>query len=1831
MKKLMLPICFLLSLCLSLDCEAITRTWNSTSNTNWHRAANWSPRGIPTANDKLIINNTNLANPVISSNAKAREILLSGQTLTINAGVTLEISPTLYAGLVIMDAGHLINKGTLEIEEQTSSLSLYGMIVENNGILDNQLGATFKSDVLGTCLATFSTGTVNNYGRIVLGQGLSGSFVALVNIGTFTNHDCKAAIQSYGTIDDQSGNFINRGQIAELASGNSDITTNEGIIQNLNGGNFTITNNTGEYLTSSGLLWTGCVDNNWSESANWITGAVPSFGSEVRILDRPNDPVLSTSTFIKSIVVNSNSVLEIASGGRLTIGNFPQDALINNGQIDNRGTIEIGSSGTVGDDGMVNNGTFNNDGTVLVRGATNRGLFNKGTFTNNHILSINQRLATRFIKGIINQSVFTNSGGNLFIENVAQEAISNQAGTFSNLNGGSIQLGMSDGDIGGTGISNFGLNTQFINDNSTIEISNTGAFTSSTGWAISNSAYIENSNNGYIAIGGAGAPTNSIAIRNTGTSAEIQNNACSTILVASDNTIFNNAVFHNQGGIIVENASGTSSSISTNTGQLFNLNGGTLNVTSGTAAVNYDFQATKIWTGFSNNFWLDADNWVEGAAPTSGDDVFVFPNTCSANQPTFPTLTRSCKSLTIAEGSTFTLPNLATLNLEGVGTQSGTQCLLNQGTINNDGTINLSTVINTRRGIENEGIFNNNSGTINGYYFTDHAIYNYDNGVFTNTVNGEIHLGRLNTYGMGQDGIHNEDTAVFINAGTLKIDLAGDDGVSVQGDSRFENTGNLHIGTVNGGMGHNGLYIKGSGYLINTGFLEIDEVADYAIENVGRPGVTGFENKSGATLYIGAQGGVQNNSIFSTGNFTNEACATIRNLGPTNISATGNFNNYGLLLDEGPAGGSFSNNYGVVQNLNGGSFNISNNSGALISYDAVIWTGCSGTDAYWHTPANWLGNAIPTSADRAVLTGMAPGTADDPVVQSGQQALAKTVVVASGALFTIESSANLRIANSTREGLKNEGTCDNYGTLDLVKAADFALDNYGTFNNKPGGLLKADSSNRASILNRSNLINDGTIEVDNSTMQGIYQISGTFDNNGIINIGQNGGFRNMKTQGIEAIALFNNNSGGVINIDNVLRDALNVWNADGELNNAGTINIGTNGMANNLGRRGFIVGQEVNNQGVVNILNTAGHGLYISTSSPAAFNNNGGTLNIGQGGTPDNISANGIENFGEINNTANGAININNTGNHGLHNIGIVANEANISIGLGGPDANIGGNGLHNLMAFDNLASGTIDIDYVGQTGLHNEKIIAFGGFNNVGTINIALSSGPGNFSAYGINNMEDFDNQAAATLTCNKVVFNTGTLTNSSTINIVEGIINDGTLQGNGDYTIEGNWENNGTFSEGSSTVTFSGAANDTIQGTNPTTFNQLNISKTNAEVLLGRTTGVEVITLNSGHLNLNGFDFFLSSTGSILQESELGYIYSTRGGEIVTIRVLNSPTNNALGNIGLQISAPSNLGNTIIKRGHTVNTIDGAASIERYYLLEPTNNSGLNADVQLAYLDAELNGQEEGLLEPYRYDSGNWTAYDVEAASTSNNAVELLGIETFDTLRLIQGAIKLAPMALLEGSYAGSGLMNDDLRSQGLLPSTEPFTALGFTHVGNSGGEAAEPLAFTTTGDNAIVDWVFLELRDKNDASIVLHTRSALLQSDGDIVDLDGSSTLTLPNVLPDHYYLTIRHRNHLGVRSAATVAVGLSAAFYDFSIDPVDVAGGTLGIADLGDGFYALISGDFDHNGQVQNSDAQSMTNTIGLSGYLQGDLDMNGQVQNSELQLRMVPNIGKGVQY
>ncbi len=218
---------------------------------------------------------------------------------------------------------------------------------------------------------------------------------------------------------------------------------------------------------------------------------------------------------------------------------------------------------------------------------------------------------------------------------------------------------------------------------------------------------------------------------------------------------------------------------------------------------------------------------------------------------------------------------------------------------------------------------------------------------------------------------------------------------------------------------------------------------------------------------------------------------------------------------------------------------------------------------------------------------------------------------------------------------------------------------------------------------------------------------------------------------------------------------------------------------------------------------------------------------------------------------------------------------------------------------------------------------------------------------------------------------------------------------------------------------------------------------------------------------------------------------------------------------------------------------------------------------------------------------------------------------------------SLVLAPKAMLEGPYSSaSGIMSDALRSAGAIPLLEPYSALGYTYYGG-GGESIQAAVLAVSGNNAIVDWVIVELRSPAAPSTIVASRAGLLQRDGDIVTVDGTSPLVF-NSIPGSYHVAIRHRNHLGCMTQNTVVLSGTTTSVDFSSSAL-AAYGTNARKVVTGTFptQALWAGDVTFNHIVKytgtGNDRDPILVKVGsttpnnsASGYWREDVNMNGTV-------------------
>ncbi len=159
----------------------------------------------------------------------------------------------------------------------------------------------------------------------------------------------------------------------------------------------------------------------------------------------------------------------------------------------------------------------------------------------------------------------------------------------------------------------------------------------------------------------------------------------------------------------------------------------------------------------------------------------------------------------------------------------------------------------------------------------------------------------------------------------------------------------------------------------------------------------------------------------------------------------------------------------------------------------------------------------------------------------------------------------------------------------------------------------------------------------------------------------------------------------------------------------------------------------------------------------------------------------------------------------------------------------------------------------------------------------------------------------------------------------------------------------------------------------------------------------------------------------------------------------------------------------------------------------------------------------------------------------------------------------------------------MRDDLRVAGVLPLVEPYSALGYTYIGGQSGTSISPALLAITGVNAVVDWVVVELRSATNPAILIESRPALVQRDGDVMAPNGQSWMSFSSPAGS-YHVAIKHRAHLAIRTAAPVALGQANLGLNFRLSSTTY--GTNATKDLGATFGSgLWPGDSNGDGMLK----------------------------------------------
>ncbi len=384
-------------------------------------------------------------------------------------------------------------------------------------------------------------------------------------------------------------------------------------------------------------------------------------------------------------------------------------------------------------------------------------------------------------------------------------------------------------------------------------------------------------------------------------------------------------------------------------------------------------------------------------------------------------------------------------------------------------------------------------------------------------------------------------------------------------------------------------------------------------------------------------------------------------------------------------------------------------------------------------------------------------------------------------------------------------------------------------------------------------------------------------------------------------------------------------------------------------------------------------------------------------------------------------------------------------------------------------------------------------------------------------------------------------------------------------------------------------------VQGMdNLTSLGGFNFTDCDLVTSLEGFSNLNITSLNS--LNISNNELLTSLSNSFLES-------------LTTVNTLNVVFNGAL----VEIDALQNI-TTITTNASSASFIRGNGSLQSVNLYALNNVTS-----DLTIRDQSSITSLCGLYDYVTTGNGSTTLTFAGSNPTDWDSVQ----DILDNCNAGITANAFLQGAALNPNTGEESLMRDDLRVAGHLPTTSPYT---------DGISCASSL-FDITGDNAIVDWVWLELRDASDNTSIVASRSALLQRDGDIVHTDGVSPVYFSTATASDYYVVINHRNHLGTMSSATLSLSSTPLSINFT-DGSTTTFGSNGQTTFGmpSGVSALWAGNANNDTEIVflNTGAESVSvkqtvldvsaveSPFGASvfykpqGYYNDDVNMDGEV-------------------
>lgn len=315
---------------LSSPASAVVKVWSPLLfQTDWHNSFNWSPNGVPTSSDDVIISGSDFSVTLSNNTASVNSLVLSAGATLASSGFTLNVQATNETGSL-----------TIGSSSGTASLSLIGGAkAADIDILNVNSGG--RIDLIGTELEIDNRLTFSAGGRIVgngsidfRGLGSGSAYDVLINNGTITAQTGTLRLIASGSNRLNLAGTSGSGRLIVGGAGNMSVEGQwsgafTGELRNTGGGTFTSTQ-----------AWTANGSVNLAANGSRIAGGTMTLGGSMRV---------GTNATHTHIVAHIDAPFRL-SGGFIDIDdggiNSSTTLRLNNQAFLNGGTI-TGSGGNV--------------------------------------------------------------------------------------------------------------------------------------------------------------------------------------------------------------------------------------------------------------------------------------------------------------------------------------------------------------------------------------------------------------------------------------------------------------------------------------------------------------------------------------------------------------------------------------------------------------------------------------------------------------------------------------------------------------------------------------------------------------------------------------------------------------------------------------------------------------------------------------------------------------------------------------------------------------------------------------------------------------------------------------------------------------------------------------------------------------------------------------------------------------------------------------------------------------------------------------------------------------------------------------------------------------------------------------------------------------------------------------------------------------------------------------------------------------------------------------------------------------------------------------------